>query len=472
MATFGDPAVERILALVLDRTGLRLARSRAREAAASVRRAMDRAGYRDPEQYLQVLQTRKLSLDGLVAELTVRETYFFRDAAQFDFVHRFVLPEVLARRGRGYGVRAWSAGCASGEEAYSLAMVLETAKIPGVILGTDIAQDALRVAREAVYNRWSLRALDDAQTAHWFRPAGKRWRLDDGIRRRVSFASHNLLRDPYPLLPTGIWGMDVIFCRNVLIYFDASDLERVARGLHDSLADGGWLITGPSDPSLGGLGSLRAVTTEAGIIYRRSSGEVTIHPGSTPSPSVLQWVEPGPAPAPSSFPSVPATLAPFEPAQQAFAAGDYERVRVLLHDAEDEASVILYLEALANRGESEEALRHAQTMTRALPLSTRLQFMQAILLIDSGRLEDAARALRRVLYLDASSVIAHFVLGAVLRRQNKPDAASRAYRNARDLARALPYEETLDLGEGVRAGSLADLAEEALALLKETGGAS
>lgn len=315
MASVVDPTVERILALVLDRTGLRLAPARGLEAEASVRRAMGRAGQQDLARYLRLLQTGTVALDGLVAELTVRETYFLRDAAHFELVRSVVLPDVLARRGEGHALRAWSAGCASGEEAYSLAMVLEAT--PAVILGTDIAQDALRAAEAAVYGRWSLRALDDAQITRWFRPVGERWQLDDGIRRGVSFAVHNLLRHPYPSVSAGIWGMDVIFCRNVLMYFDASDREKVARGFHDSLADGGWLVVGPSDPSLDGLGSLRAVTTDAGVLYRRAPSVARPAPARSETPFArLEAAAPLPA-APAVAP--PSRL---ERAEQAFAAGD------------------------------------------------------------------------------------------------------------------------------------------------------
>jgi chemotaxis protein methyltransferase CheR len=468
MTNVGDPMVERILALIRDRTGLRLAPSRLLEADASVRRAMGRAGYRDPGPYLDALQTGEVTLDGLVAELTVRETYFFRDAAHFSFVRGRVLPDVLARRGHEHALRAWSAGCASGEEAYSLAIVLEDERRPAVVLATDIAREALCAAREGVYSRWSLRALDDTQIARWFRRvAADRWRLDDSARRCVSFEVHNLLKHAYPLLPAGIWGMDVIFCRNVLMYFDAAALEHVARGLHDSLANGGWLITGPSDPSLDGLGSLRAVITEAGVFYQRATIEA-VRPRRTSTEST----EPAPAqpcPAPS-FATSATPPDPLDVAHEAFAIGDYDRVLALLRNARDEASALLYVRATANLGRSEEALHETQTRTRTHPLSTNLQFLEAVLLMTAGRLEDATRTLRRVLYLDPSSVIAHFVLGTVLRSQGRLDEARRAYRNARDLARSFPADAVLDLGEGERAGDLVEVADAELAMMQECGG--
>jgi chemotaxis protein methyltransferase CheR len=277
----------------------------------------------------------------------------------------------------------------------------------------------------------------------------------------VYFEFHNLLKHDYPLLRAGIWGMDVIFCRNVLIYFDTAVLEHVARGLHDSLANGGWLITGPSDPSLDGLGSLRAVTTEAGVFYQRARIET-----ARPTRMASEAIEPE-AVRLRSTPALAATPDPRDGASKAFAMGDYERVRALLCNAKDEASAVLYVRATANLGESDEALHAARRGARTHPFSTSLHFLEAVLLMDAERFEDAIRTLRRLLYLDPSSVIAHFVLGTVLRSKGKLDAARRQYRNARDLARLLPPDAILDLGDGERAGALAEMADAELAVMRQ-----
>jgi chemotaxis protein methyltransferase CheR len=242
---------------------------------------MARVGVVDVPRYVALLEAGRVPLDDLVTELTVGETYFFREPAHFEFIQNEVFPEVMKRRGADHVFRIWSAGCATGEEPYSLAIALVEAGLQGQVLATDISRTALWRAREATYRPWSLRGLDEERVQRVFRQAGDRWRLHARFGDLVTFQFHNLAQDAYPSLPAGIWAMDLILCRNVLIYFDKASIARVAHGLHTSLADGGWLITGPSDPPLDGLAPLVPVVTKGGVFYPK--GE------SAPPVPVFPW---------------------------------------------------------------------------------------------------------------------------------------------------------------------------------------
>lgn len=473
-AAFSHPAFERIVAIVSDRTGLQVPRNRSSEAEAGIRRAMGKAGVREVSQYLELVRAEELSLDDLVTELTVRESYFFREAAHFDFIRQVVIPEVIGRRGHDHVPRVWCAGSAAGEEPHSLAIALEEDGLAANVLATDISHEALRRAREAIYGRWSLRGLDDTRLSRWFQRAGERWQLDARIRQRVSFAFHNLAKHAYPSVPAGIWGMDLILCRNVLIYFDRPGVEHVARGLQDSLAEGGWLITGPSDPSLDGLGSLRAVTTDAGVFYRRSgsASHAETPPAIATSAKQCPASPPGPGRRAPSMPALPSTRDIVADPREAFAQGRYESVRALTRDARDESSAVLYVRATANCRSAEEAVKEARSQAERHPMCAELHFLEAALLLGAGQPHGAARAIRKVLYLDRSSVVAHLFLGSIHRRAGRLEEARRAYRNARDFARARPTEQRVPLAEGERAGSLADMANAELLLLETSGGPS
>jgi chemotaxis protein methyltransferase CheR len=155
---------------------------------------------------------------------------------------------------------------------------------------------------------------------------------------------------------------------------------------------------------------------------------------------------------------------PLAEAREALAAGDYERALVLTQ-SDDPTAAVLHIRALANTRGSEDAARYAQHVVKRRPFSTELHLVHALLLVDAKRYAEAEQALRRVLYLDRSIAIASYLLGSTLRGQGKVDAARRAYRNARNLARARPPDEQLPFADGQRAAGLAALAAAELAML-------
>ncbi len=491
--TWSDPGFEAVAELLARRTGLAFGPTRQMSAEAGVRRAMRRAGVADLERYAERLAGDPAALDDLVVELTVGETYFFRQPEHFDFVRREVLPDLWRRHGPDAAVRAWSAGCASGEEAYSLAIVLtEAAAGPRThLLATDISRAALAKARRAVFGAWSLRGEGAAAARPYLipltptpLPPGERGRgeggegrfvLNDAVRRRVHIEYLNLALDVYPSLATDAWGMHVIFCRNVLIYFNAETIEAVARRLYDSLAPGGWLFTAASDPPLAPHAPFETVTTEAGILYRRPgvvAGERSPAPPLRPLESAPLPVLAAPYPVPS--PPVPVLVPapvpapavdPVAEALRAFAEGDYQRAADLTAARPDDAAAcVLHVRTLANL-DADRAERACAKAANRHRLSAELHYLHGVLLVSLGRDDAAAQALRRVLYLDRSLAAAHFTLGSVLERCGDAAGARRAYRNARDLCRALPADEAAPLADGEPAGRLAEAAANQLAVL-------
>ncbi len=230
--SWSNPAFAGLADLLATRTGLAFAPDRRPGAETGIGRAMARAGETDAASYRRRVAREPDLLDDLIVELTVGETYFFREPGQFEFLRRTALPEIRRMRGDGHAIRAWSAGCASGEEAYSLAMLLDREGLAGPIpvLATDISRAALDKARRASYTDWSLRGDDSAAARPYLRPEGGRHVVVEAIRRRVVFESLNLALDAYPSYATGTCGIDLILCRNVLIYLDPETVRAVARG--------------------------------------------------------------------------------------------------------------------------------------------------------------------------------------------------------------------------------------------------
>jgi chemotaxis protein methyltransferase CheR len=480
-----DPAYEAVAGWLQARTGLYFNPHRRHDAEAGIRRVMTKAGIDDVALCRQLLGSQRLPLDDFITELTVGETYFFRDPGQFEFIRHELLPQIRRRHGHDHAIRAWSAGCASGEEAYSLAILFEQEMVDQrfTILATDISRAALARARAASYGSWSLRGDDGMLADRYFRRGGDRLLLAERFRQKVNFEYLNLALDHYPSLASGAWGMDLILCRNVLIYFDRETGRRVMRALIDSLADGGVLIMGPSDPVYQEEGPHEIMVTPAGVFYRherrprstlRGWAQKLEWPPEPPKPAPPASWDRKPAPPPDRDQAPPAA----EPAdllaqaRAAAARGDHAKVIELTRRsrAADPHAAVLHLQALANSGDALEAEKLAGAAIAAHPLTAELHFLHAMLLIGLDRNEEAERALQRTLYLDRSLAVAHLALGSVLRRIGDLAGARRAYRRGRDLAAGKAADEAVPLSEGETAGRLTAAAKAQLALIGDDQG--
>lgn len=485
--TWKEPVYEALARLLEARTGLIFIPSRLTDLESGTRRAMARSRISDLGEFLRLLEGDRIPLDDLIAEITVGETYFFRDPAQFDFIRRDVLPEINRLRGLSHTLRAWSAGCSSGEEAYSLAILLEEEGMAegARIMATDLSRVALAKAREGAYGSWSFRAAGQAFTDRYFHPAGERWAIDDRFHRRVRFEYHNLALDTYPSLGSGIWGMDLVLCRNVLIYFDHETVRKVSRRLLESLADGGWLITGPSDPPLGDWVPCETVVTAAGVFYRRGVNGEGTHPKTNPGPRTIleglrdpeppaavpdkQSAYPHPAQAADPMPRSDSSFGTtsLRNAREALSNGDYALVVDLTRPfATDPLACELQVRALANMNGPGTAIHAASEAVSHHPLSPALHFLEAALLIHLGNDDQAMQALRRVIYLDRTLAFAHMILASLLRRKGDKTGARRSYRNALRLCETCPGSTTVPLSDGERAARLAEVAKVELSLLE------
>ncbi|HEV7666736.1 MAG TPA: CheR family methyltransferase [Chloroflexota bacterium] len=206
----------------------------------------------------------------LVEHLTVGETYFLRDPAQIAALRETILPEILLRRAAEQRLRIWSAGCSTGEEPYSLAILLLEKQLASTwdveLVGTDVNRESLRLARDGVYPAWSFRATPEYIRDRYFEPATHGWRAGEALRRMAHFAWMNLATEQLtPPAPD----LDLVICRNVTIYFDAATTQRLYRTLIKSLTPGGWLILAASDPVPTDRGELERIDLSETVVWRR-----------------------------------------------------------------------------------------------------------------------------------------------------------------------------------------------------------
>lgn len=189
----------------------------------------------------------KLAAD-VVSALTTNETSWFRDTRPFETLRTVVLPELLRQKAKSRSIRIWSAACSTGQEVYSIAMILEemAAQLAGwsiSIIGSDIAGMALARAEAGLYSTFEIeRGLSVERRERFFRNVANSWQIEDAVRRYTSFQFINLLE-----IPDSMKDFDIIFCRNVLIYFDEDVRRRVLARLTAALDGGGYVFLGSTE---------------------------------------------------------------------------------------------------------------------------------------------------------------------------------------------------------------------------------
>jgi chemotaxis protein methyltransferase CheR len=212
--------------------------------------------------------------EAILIHLTIGETSFFRNKPQFDALRNEIVPDLLERRSMLHNLRIWSAGCATGEEPYSLAILLSET-IPNLsewhitILATDINPNFLERARQALYGNWSFREISEAIKTRYFTPEQNRWRLKPEIRSMVLFNRLNLIEPVYPSIITGTSALDMIICRNVTIYFDEQTTRQIVNRFYHALSPGGWLIVGHSEPQSTMYQQFEVYNFPNTVIYRK-----------------------------------------------------------------------------------------------------------------------------------------------------------------------------------------------------------
>jgi len=423
---FEGAELERIAAIVTAETGLEVERGGTTRLERAVRDHVSELGV-EPDVYIRAIERDATARDGLVERLVIGETYFFREPGHFEFLQQVVLPQALERR-QGGRARLWSAACATGEEVYSLALLVDEMGLADRVdvVGSDVSEAFLSKAREGVYRDWSLRSPEGGRALRLMAEWDQRSRLLDArIRKRVRLARQNLLQGGWE--PKGLVDFDAVLCRNVLIYMDRPAVMAVARSLTGALCDGGWLITSATDPPLLDVEGLVQERFPQGLFYRRGV-EVASAAGWSAEPPVVRragggswWrrrvARPTPLTSPRSEPDMAVALVA---AQAAMEEGDYAHAAALMaeHDAED--AVELRVQALC-----ELDLQAADTACRVAlirwPLSVRMRLMHALVLLAQERNEEALSAARRASCIDPSNAVAQTLVGML--RGRGPEVA-------------------------------------------------
>jgi chemotaxis protein methyltransferase CheR len=488
-----DVLLSQVADFVAAKMGLYFSRERWTDLERGVESASRDLGFPNVESCIRrliSLPLEKAQIEILASHLTVGETYFFREKNTFSALEEHIIPDLIrSRRQAQRRLRIWTAGCATGEEPYSIAILLRKL-IPDLwdwnvaILATDINPSFLQKAAHGVYNEWSFRDTPVWVKERYFKRRQEgRYEILPEIRKMVNFSYLNLAEDGYPSLLSNTNAMDVIFCRNVLMYFASARAKQVIQKFHRSLLDGGWLIVSPSETSHVLYSGFVTANFYGAILYRKDSPKASSGAASgleelklsveqalpfsfAPQP---QLETPIAAPPEESTASGAPERNIDEPeharygeALDLYVGGRYEEAAHILssrliRDPSDCQAMILLARVYANQGKLTVAIEWCEKAVIADKLNPACYMLHATILQEQGDVPEAIRALRRALYLDQNLVLAHFALGNIARQQGKVEEAIKHFENARALLATYSLEQILPESEGVTAGRLIEI---------------
>jgi len=453
-----DVWFNRFRAWIRERLAIDFTEKQRRNLSNGLARAMREAGAPNYENYWRLLQdeaTCPIEVDRLARLLTVTETYFFRDELRLENLQTNLLPYLIAQHQLDRTLTIWSAGCATGEEPYSLAIGLESLLKEDwqvTLYATDVNSAALAHAQRAVYRPSALREVSKSVCERFFTelPGGS-YQLSDDIRRRVKFAPLNLIEAAYPSPFNGALRFDLIICRNVLIYFAEPQARIVLDHFYDALAASGILLSGQVEPVNRVLPELHPQWLGQSIVYhkRMPSAAVPSKP-STPAPPILPLpVLPVVLPKPSvtarpktgtlsSSHTVPSHAAPVVGSSAAKSQTSQMREKQLretqsheLQNRETQPALRvpsmpnntpgyeqLYEKALvqANAGQWDSALIICRQLIARSPTDYRGHQLLGLIAETRADLIAAREALRRAIYLAPHAPLAHFYLANLYHR--------------------------------------------------------
>ena len=450
-----DPGFPCLKEHLIETTGLAYYSDKNEALTDRIARRLRHLGLSDCAAYLALLRDRErgeAELDAVIQELTIGETFFFRHREMFDALRDQVIPELIERNRDGRRLRIWSAGCATGAEPYSIAILLRHDLAPQLvgwditIVGTDINRAFLARAREGRFEEWAFRTNPEDLKHTCFVRADKSWIITPPFKEGVSFQYHNLVRHPYPSLVNNLFAFDLILCRNVAIYFSHDIVRKIVDQFHRCLVDNGWLLVGAAEPNTQLFHSFRQVSAPGAVLYQKSAepnvAKTWRAGGISPLLPPQQGADVPPSPSTPSYPS----SSGFQPGPATESLDD--------------------IRSLADRGEWEKAERSLARLLAKDRLNPHAYFLSALLKEQAGKHQDAQEALRKVLYLDRHFVLAHYYLGLLLQKMGETAGAARSFRNALTILEPMDDEHAFAEAEGANVADLKKLTRMHLAVLE------
>lgn len=382
----------------------------------------------DVESYLHELRTgdeNSPAWQRLIHALTIGETYFLRDKRHFTILREHIVPRILLKRRQDSDLRLtiWCVGCATGEEAYSIATILyET--VPDIaswdiaIVASDVNQRAIETARTGIYREWSFRQTLPAFRQRYFTQVEDGWQIAPRIREMVRFQRGNLLNGmPVP-------DADIIFCRHVLMYFSSQQIAQAETILHRTLADGGWLLLGQAEALRSKREDWLLHMFPGTPIYQKTD-DMAIHQ-TEPISYPARPDRPEPQIRDNSGHYAEAVKAIHEDNTQ---SAEYHLSELLSQDPEHPQAHIMIASMLANRQAYPEALAHLSMALETDGLLADAHYVKGLIQLEQGDESGAVQSFSAAIYCERDHILASFLLGTLHAQRNDLEKARRNWRN-------------------------------------------
>ncbi len=402
----------------------------------------------------------------IARHLTVGETFFFRDPKMFSIFKDVIMADVISSKIKSSKqIRILSAGCSTGEEPYTIAVLLhrhfESLRQWHInITAIDVNEESLNKARRAVYREWSFRGAPEWLKTDYFIKKGKEgYELSEVIRSMVQFQYYNLACNPEDFCRV-FAGFDVIFCRNVVMYFNEDLRHTVADMLYRSLVRGGWLIVSPVEASSLLFSRYETLNIDGTTLFRKGlsddfsiraaellntqrnrslteSFDKAIVNNNKAQPSYNQYVYPSEK---NNFGKI---INPAKPIAQVDII-QATNIPDSLMGNKEKSFALKEARKMADLGMLDEAMSLLETIAQEHKLDPELYYLKALILEEKGDLNGAEEALKRVLYLDNNSALARFRLGNILFNARKGEEALREFNSVVSILGRKDHEETLE----------------------------
>ena len=459
--------------------------------------------FEDFLNYLSNTTPGKMLLQQMMDEITIGETFFFRNVPQLDTFREYVIPELVrAKRSSGVQtIKIWSAGCATGEEVYTNAMLLlENLPNPGTwqiyILGTDINRKFLKIAEEGIYrgNR-PQKHVDQALLQKYFTYEDGQYKVKNELRNIVKFAHHNLIQNPYDMYE--MIDADVIFCRNVTIYFNTETTRMIINKFYDCLRDKGFLFLGHSETLWKICDKFRVHDFPKGFIYQkdlyhrdRNVESNTTHAaipeinlnlmhqikdtGHTPkSPFSVdsRYLNHTPFPAEDTSPDMLENLMKVDTRYNEgcilFENKDFDGAlkcfdEIIRLDPNYLIAHFAKATILSNQGKYQEALKAFQHLINVDNLFLEAYYLQSILYIKLQDLPRAISALQKVIYIDPDHALSYFNLATLYNDCGKLNQSRLAWTNLKRVCQLHSKTDVVPLSDNLTYETLETLADRML----------
>ncbi|PSB06287.1 hypothetical protein C7B62_23285 [Pleurocapsa sp. CCALA 161] len=453
-----------------------------------------------PEQYYQLL-----SLPGSASEqewqhlselLTNNESYFFRDRQQLNLLKNQIFPQLIQQK-RQQGdltLRIWSAGCSTGQEPYSLAIMLKELLLDLdawnlTIFGTDIDLAALNQARAGIYSQWSFRDTEPRIKQQYFEPLGRNYQIERSIRQMVTFQKLNLLRDQFPQLFSNLREIDLIVCRNVFIYFGSATIGKILAKFYDTLLPNGYLLVGHSELTGQNLSRFQAQIFPQSLIYQRRADSLTSQQNALPlkiCEAVSFRTKRQPVPEANKLPVNPQPLVPLQqqvklpliPIPQ-LSKIDVASAAQAMSAQEDAQKLVQQAKHLWQQKQSNLAIKKAEQALAIEPdniaaccllgkiylelnqldlaiamsdravavdsLNLELNYLLAEIALNQKDNDGAKTIFKKILYLDPESIKAAIELQRIYQQLGDRPRASKMAQQATRMLQKLPHSQVLPI---------------------------